>query len=82
MYKAVTDRIIVKLDALSKNKAAFYLKPDYRNSGVVTSIGDKVCDIKVGDRIIFHQFDELPLPEEDLVAVREKSVLGIIVQDF
>ena len=82
MYKAITDRIIVKLDITTENKADFYIRPKYDNCGVVINIGDKVRGIKVGDKIIFHQFDELPLPEKGLAIVREKSVLGVVAQSF
>ena len=82
MYKAITDRIIIKLDTATENKADFYIRPESNNCGVVISVGDKVREVKVGDKIIFHQFDELPLPEKGLAAVREKSVLGVVAQSF
>lgn len=82
MYKAITDRIIVKLDAAIENKANFYIQSECKNCGLVISVGDKVREIKVGDKIIFHQFDELPLPEKGLAVIREKSVLGVVAQSF
>ena len=78
MLKAVADRIIVKLD---ESVQSALIMPDTefntRNSGVVLSVGDRVSLVKSGDRIVFHLFDELPLPEEGMVAIREKSVLGV-----
>lgn len=78
MLKAVADRIIVKLDESAQSAL---IMPDAefntRNSGVVLSVGDRVSLVRPGDRIVFHLFDELPLPEEGLAAIREKSVLGV-----
>ena len=77
MYKAIKDRIIIKLDESIKSK---FLLCDTelcnKNSGVVISVGDDVKSVKAGDHIIFHLFDEIALPEKDLAVVREKSVLA------
>ncbi|MEE6206620.1 MAG: hypothetical protein VZR95_01020 [Alphaproteobacteria bacterium] len=78
MLKAVADRIIVKLDPLTPSALIMVDSPiNIRNSGVVQSVGDKVKTVTTGDHIIFHLFDELPLPEDGLVVIRENSVLGI-----
>ena len=56
------------------------LMEDYhhsRNVGVVESLGNLVASVKVGDKVLFHKFDELPTPEADLVVVRENSILGV-----
>jgi len=37
-----------------------------------------VHSVKVGDRVFFHIFDDLPGPSEDIVVVRENSILGVI----
>ena len=51
-------------------------KNDYTNQGIVQSVGDKVTIAKIGDYVLFHRFDELPLPNDGLVVVRESSLLG------
>ena len=78
MLKAVADRIIVKLDE-SGQSALILPDCDFntRNSGVVLSVGDRVTLVNPGDHIVFHLFDELPLPDAETVAIREKSVLGV-----
>ena len=82
MLKAVADRIIVKLDAATQSSLIIADAPvDVRNCGVVQSVGDKVKTIKKGNHIVFHLFDELPLPEDGLVVIREKSVLGIYTDE-
>jgi len=77
MLQAIMDRIIVRLD--EEEISPLILENDryIRNKGVVQSVGDKVSQVKPGDRVVFHQFDELPLPEKGLVVIREKSLLGI-----
>ena len=82
MLKAVADRIIVKLDAATQSSLIIADSAvDVRNCGVVQSVGDKVRTIKKGNHIVFHLFDELPLPEDGLVVIREKSVLGIYTDE-
>ncbi len=77
MYEAFDDRLIIQPE---KQETSGLLMIDkdkiYTNQGVVKSIGNKVTLVKVGDKVIFHCFDELPLPTEDLVVVREKSLLA------
>jgi co-chaperonin GroES (HSP10) len=77
MLKAIADRIIVRLDEPEKSAV---ILPDeqsaIRNRGVVESIGPFVNRVQVGDHIVFHVFDELDLPEKDLVVIRQSSVLA------
>jgi co-chaperonin GroES (HSP10) len=77
MLKAIADRIIVRLDEPEKSTV---ILPDeqsaIRNRGVVESIGPFVNRVQVGDHIVFHVFDELDLPEKDLVVIRQSSVLA------
>ncbi len=77
MYKAVNDRIIIKLDESDKSDFIICDNEQYeKNSGVVISVGENVKSVNKGDHIIFHLFDEIALPEDDLAVVREKSVLA------
>ncbi|MBQ8481601.1 MAG: hypothetical protein IJ532_03620 [Alphaproteobacteria bacterium] len=77
MYKAIKDRIIIKLDESVKSNLIIANSELYeKNSGVVLSIGNDVKCVNVGDHIIFHLFDEIALSEEGLAVVREKSVLA------
>ena len=77
MLKAISDRIIVK--PIRQSDSCVLLDKDltYTNVGIVQSIGDKVSGVKIGDKILFHLFDELPLPEDGLVVIRQKSLLGM-----
>jgi len=78
MLKAVSDRIIVKLDEAVQS-ALILPNSEFntRNSGVVLSVGERVSLVHPGDHIVFHLFDELPLSENGLAVIREKSVLGV-----
>lgn len=78
MYRAITDRIIVQLSDYPQSSAIMVPLRATHIMGTVLAVGNKVYDVHKGDEIIFHVFDELPLPEKNLVVIREKSVLGII----
>lgn len=77
MLKAISDRIIVRLKNRQNETILFEDDKAYTNVGVVESVGEKVVGIKIGDEIVFHRFDELPLPEKNLVVIRQKSLLGL-----
>ena len=78
MYRAIMDRVIVQLSADKSSSAILNTEEKHRNRGVVLSVGESVHGVKVGDEIIFHRFDELPLAQKDIVVVREKSILGTV----
>lgn len=76
MLKAVNDRLIIKPDKVKHGRIIFTnIEKNIVNQGVVQSVGDKVTWAKAGDKVLFHCFDELPLPQDDLVVIREKSLL-------
>jgi co-chaperonin GroES (HSP10) len=79
--RAIMDRVFIKLDPREEKKGGIILVDNFqtsRNVGVVISKGEEVKSVKVGERVIFHDFDELESPEEDVVVVREHSLLGVI----
>jgi co-chaperonin GroES (HSP10) len=47
-----------------------------RHQGIVESTGPSVIGVHTGDHIVFHRFDELELPQKDLVVIKESSVLA------
>ena len=47
------------------------------DSLAVESIGEDVKSVKVGDKVLFHIWDELPTYDPDVVVVRENSLLGV-----
>ena len=49
-----------------------------RTTGEVLSVGEDVRAVKVGQKVLFHVFDELPTVQKDVVAVRENSLLAIL----
>lgn len=77
MLKAISDRIIVKLIKEQKTSVLIDNADDYTHIGVVESIGERVSGVKIGDKVAFHRFDELQLPEKNLAVIRQKSLLGI-----
>ena len=81
MINAISDRVFIRLEPESiATSGGIILIDDYhscRNIGVIESVGASVTSVKVGDKVLFHQFDELPTPDENLVVVRENSILGV-----
>lgn len=78
MYRAIMDRVIVKLVDDENSAIILSTANKHKNRGIVLSVGESVHSVRIGDEIIFHRFDELPLAKNDIVAVREKSILGIV----
>ena len=77
MVKAILDRVFIKLEEPKHNGIIMELDND-RNIGVVLSKGEEVTDsVKVGDKVLFHKWDDLPSSEKDVVVVRESSLLGV-----
>lgn len=86
MVKAVLDRVFIRLDKKEqKTKAGIILTDALKSEktiGKVEGIGPDVkADIKIGDKILFHVFDELPTYDPDVVVVRESSLLGIVTDE-
>lgn len=86
MVKAVLDRVFIRLDKQEKKTEGGIILTDghetERTIGTVEGIGPDVkADIKLGDRVLFHVFDELPTYDPDVVVVRESSLLGILTDD-
>lgn len=79
MQKAIMDRVFVKLDEPVKKAILIDEEPSKTKSGIVQSIGEQVTEVKVGDHIIFHDWDVEAL--NGLVAIREKWVLGVITDE-
>ena len=78
MYRAVTDRVILKLELEKTHHCLNLADKQPPCTGIIMSLGEQVKDLKVGDKVFFHPYDELALPEKNMVVVRAKSVLGVI----
>ena len=76
MLRAVNDRIIVLLDKKIVSSLILSENTTVCNQGRVLDVGPNVKEVHIGDHVVFHQFDELELPREDWVVIRESSVLG------
>ena len=81
MIKAISDRIFIRLKPENTaTSGGIILVDEYHhseNTGVVESIGSLVTSVKVGDKVLFHRFDDLPTHDADLVVVKENSILGV-----
>ncbi len=74
--QAVSDRLFIRLDAPKTGKIITINSYPNRTIGTVESVGPLVRSAQVGDRVIFHVFDELPTYDENVVVIRENSLLG------
>lgn len=82
VVKAIGDRVFIRLEKQESKTSGGILLPEAfeneRTIGVVESVGSDVKMVKVGDKVLFHVFDDLPTPDKNVVVVRENSLLGII----
>lgn len=80
MVNAIMDRVFIRLDTKTATTGGILLPEtiEQRNNvGTVESIGPEVQSVKVGDRVLFHVFDDLPSHDKDVIVVRESSLLGV-----
>jgi len=78
--KAVMDRVLIKLADKEKQEGNVLLPENFEKTqtvGTVLSVGPDVHAVNVGEKVLFHAFDELPTIEQDVVAVRENSLLAV-----
>ena len=82
--QTIMDRILIRLeDTEITNKSNIIMTDDAKskskkNIGIIESVGEQVRSVKVGDKVLFHAFSELPSLVEGVVVVRERSLLGIL----
>ncbi len=79
--KAVMDRVFIRLEEKEKCKGGILMPDDIadvRSVGHVVAVGPEVRAVKVGDKVMFHAFDELPTIEKNVVVVRQNSLLAIL----
>ena len=82
MIKAIADRVFVRLEEEKKPNHLIIDTPfAFRTVGMVESVGERVTSVKVGDKVLFHIFDELPSPDKDVVVLRENSILGVFTDE-
>ena len=86
MIKPISDRVFIRLAPKDKNSSnSIILLDDYRHSqniGRIESIGKDVKSVKVGDKVLFHIFDDLPTPDPSIVVIRENSILGVFEDEW
>lgn len=80
MVRAVMDRVFIRLEKEKTTKGGIILADSVDNPrtvGIIESVGEDVKSAKVGEKVLFHVFDELPTYDKDVVVVRENSILGV-----
>ena len=77
--QAIMDRVFIKPDEPKKG-VIIIEENEEAKSGMVVSVGKEVKSVRKGDHVIYFKWDDLSLPN-GLVAVREKSLLGVYQQE-
>jgi co-chaperonin GroES (HSP10) len=81
MQQAIMDRVFIEPD--KKEQGAIIMAEDEKpttKTGIVKSVGERVKSVKVGDHVVFYDWQTLPAMD-GLVAATEKYLLGVIVDD-
>ena len=82
---AIMDRVFIRLEKQKEQTdGGIILTDSHENDktiGIVESAGPDVKSVKVGDKVLFHIFDELPSYDPEVVIVRERSLLGVFVDE-
>ena len=81
MIKAIKDRVFIRLQPKTEKTESGLLltaaEEMPQTTGIIEGIGPEVTAVKVGDRVLFHMFDELPSYDKEVVVLRENSILGV-----
>ena len=80
MVKPILDRVFIRTDEKTATKGGIFVPETIDNpptTGVVVGVGPEVVSVQIGDKVLFHIFDELPSYEKGVVVVRESSLLGV-----
>jgi hypothetical protein len=78
MQQAIMDRVFIKPD--EKPQGAIIMTEEEKTStktGIVQSVGERVKSVKVGDHVIFYDWQTLPALD-GLVAATEGYLLGVL----
>lgn len=77
MVRPILDRIFVEVEE-PKQGAIITLEDDSEvKIGKVVAKGCDVRNVRVGDKVLFFKWDDLPTPDKKITVIREKFVLGI-----
>jgi len=86
-FKALNDRVVVKrVDDKEVTDGGLFI-PDIAKKkeaeGTVLSVGSKITDIVVGDKVLFDNYHGIPMTIDDIecVMLREEHVFGVIERD-
>lgn len=80
MQQAIMDRVFIEPDKKEQGAIIMDEEKQTTKTGIVKSVGERVESVKVGDRVIFYDWQTLPAMD-GLVAATEKYLLGVIVDD-
>lgn len=80
MQQAIMDRVFIEPDKKEQGAIIMEEEKQTTKTGIVKSVGERVKSVKVGDHVIFYDWQTLPAMN-GLVAATEKYLLGVIIDD-
>lgn len=80
MQQAIMDRVFIEPDKKEQRAIIMDEEKQTTKTGIVKSVGERVKSVKVGDHVIFYDWQTLPAMD-GLVAATEKYLLGVLVDD-
>lgn len=80
MQQAIMDRVFIEPDKKEQGAIIMEEEKQTTKTGIVKSVGERVKSVKVGDHVIFYDWQTLPAMD-GLVAATEKYLLGVIIDD-
>jgi len=85
-YRVLGDKVLVRRDPEYQQEGGLLLPSDVKKAprvGEILSIGEEVTRVKLGERVVFHEYAghflkaDQDLDETDLIVMREDEILAV-----
>ena len=85
-YRVLGDKVLVRRDPESIREGSLLLPSEVIKAprvGEVISVGEEVARVKLGERVVFHEYAghflkvDQDLDETDLIVMREDEILAV-----
>lgn len=82
--KPLNDLVLIKADKQEERTASgLYIKEDWKTlppKGTVEAVGDKVTQVKAGDRVVFERYGAVTY-DKDLKLCKENQIMAVLNED-
>ena len=85
-YRVLGDKVLVRRDSENSREGSLLLPSEVVKAprvGEVISVGEEVARVKLGERVVFHEYAghflkvDQNLDETDLIVMREDEILAV-----